>query len=64
MVPCTGDCNGDHTVAISELIAAVNIALDNAPFDACPNADADANGEVRINDLIVAVTNAQQGCPN
>jgi streptogramin lyase len=62
-VPCIGDCDGDDTVTISELISAVNIALGNTPIEACMNADAGRDGEVRINDLIIAVTSALQGCP-
>ena len=60
---CFGDCNGDSTVAINELIAAVNIALGNAPYHSCSNADADDDGAIRINDLIAAVNDALQGCP-
>lgn len=59
---CFGDCNGDASVSISELIAAVNIALGNSPFETCVNADADGDGEVRINDLISSIISALQGC--
>ncbi len=60
---CVGDCNGDAEVSINELIAAVNIALGNAPYDSCANADADGDEEIHINDLIAAVNSALQGCP-
>ncbi len=60
---CFGDCDGDATVSINELIAAVNIALGNAPYDSCANADADGDEEIHINDLIAAVNSALQGCP-
>ena len=59
---CGGDCNGDGTVAISELIAAVNVALGSAAYGTCANADADRSGEVAINDLITAVNAALGGC--
>ena len=59
---CFGDCNGDATVSIAELISAVSIALGSAPFDSCANADADRDGTLRINDLIASVTSALQGC--
>jgi streptogramin lyase len=62
-LPCPGDCDGDEAVSISEIIAAVNIALGNAAIDACVNADGNGDGEVRINDLIAAVSSALQGCP-
>ena len=61
---CLGDCDGDGTVSINELIAAVNIALGNSSLDVCANADADGDGMVRINELIAAVTSALQGCPS
>ena len=32
---CTGDCDGSHTVSISELITGVNIALGTRPPSAC-----------------------------
>ena len=44
-------------------IAAVNIALGNADYATCTNADADHSGEVLINDLIAAVNAALSGCP-
>jgi hypothetical protein len=61
-VGCGGDCNGDGMVAISELIAAVNIALGSAAYDTCANADADRSGAVAINDLVTAVNAALSGC--
>ena len=43
--------------------ATVNVALGNADYSTCPNADADRSGEVLINDLIAAVSAALSGCP-
>ncbi len=60
---CVGDCNGNGTVAINELITGVNIALGNAPVSACPSFDANNNGQVGINELIQGVNNALNGCP-
>ncbi|MBX3025832.1 hypothetical protein KF840_13070 [bacterium] len=59
---CAGDCDRSGAVSINELIAAVNVALGNAAYDTCVNADADGSGEVQINDLIAAVNAALQGC--
>ena len=58
---CAGDCNGDGTVAINELILGVNIAL-GAPAAGCPPIDANGDGEVAINELIAAVGRALSGC--
>ena len=38
---CAGDCNGDGSVAINELILGVNIALGTSPLSACAAIDAD-----------------------
>ncbi len=59
---CVGDCNGDGSVAINELITSVNIALGSSPLSACPSIDADGDGNVGINELITAVNNALGGC--
>jgi len=53
-----GDCNGDGTVDIGELIAAVNVALGSAAVETCPAADGDGNGAVAVNELIAAVNAA------
>ena len=60
-VPCTGDCNGDGMVAISELITGVNIVLGASPVSAC-SAFADTTGVVDIARLITGVSNALNGC--
>lgn len=59
---CSGDCNGDQSVTIADLVLAVNVALGSAPVDACPSGDTNDDGLIVINELIVAVTNALQGC--
>ena len=59
---CVGDCNGDGTVGIAELIRGVNIALELAALAACPSFDSDGNGLVSIGELIQAVNNALDGC--
>jgi hypothetical protein len=60
---CAGDCNGDGTVEISELVGCVNTALGSAPTMGCAACDPDADGTVAINELIASVTNAVAGCP-
>jgi hypothetical protein len=56
--PAAGDCNGDLTVSIDELITAVDLALGGAPLDLCPRADADDDRRVRIGELVAAVAAA------
>ncbi len=60
---CTGDCDGNGSVAINELVVGVNIALDHVPATVCPRFDADGNGLVTIPELIAAVGNALTDCP-
>lgn len=59
---CAGDCGGDGTVDIGELITAVNIALGSAPVSSCAAADANGDGAVVVNELIGAVNVALNGC--
>lgn len=59
---CVGDCDGNGTVIISELITGVNIALDRADIAVCRAFDANGDGRVTINELIAAVGNALSGC--
>jgi hypothetical protein len=59
---CAGDCNGDGTVTVNELITAVNIALGNAPVSTCPAVDTNGDGTVTVNELIQAVNSALNGC--
>lgn len=62
MEPCPGDCDGDGTVTVSELITAVNIALGTALLSACDAADVDGDGRVTVAELIAAVNAALLGC--
>ena len=60
---CGGDCNGDGTVAINELITGVNIALGSAAVSTCGSFDVNGNDGVEINELVLAVNAALEGCP-
>ncbi len=60
---CPGDCDGDGTVTISELIRAVNISLGSQPLSNCMAADTSGDGTVAINELIQAVNASLGGCP-
>lgn len=59
---CIGDCNGDGTVSINELVVGVNIALGTQPASACL-AFQDASGDVNISQLVKGVNNALGSCP-
>ncbi len=59
---CAGDCNGDGSVAINELIVGVNIALGSQAVSTCAAFDGNGDGSVSIAELILAVNNALGGC--
>jgi hypothetical protein len=59
---CPGDCGGDGSVAINELIVGVNIALGALPVSACAAFDRNGDEQVLINEVIDAVNRALNGC--
>jgi hypothetical protein len=61
--PCVGDCDGCRAVTINELVACVNLALGTMPVSSCPACDADGDGRVEIDEIIMGVNNARDGCP-
>src|SRR5512143_1797239 len=60
---CGGDCNADGDVTVNELVAAVNVALENSPITACVPVDTSGDGTVTVNEVVAAVNNALYGCP-
>ena len=60
---CTGDCDGNGTVAINELVLAVNIALSGSSAGTCAAAVCEEGTlSITINCLVAAVKNALEGC--
>jgi hypothetical protein len=41
----------------------VNIALDETPLDACTAGDANGDGKITVDEIVLAVNNALEGCP-
>ncbi len=66
--PCVGDCSGDGTVTIDELIRMVNIALGSQPLCGgegglgCLAGDANCDCQITVDDIIRAVNNNLNGC--
>jgi hypothetical protein len=58
--PKTGDCNGDLSISIDELVRGVAIVLGSADVKDCPRFDMDGDKRVTIADLIAAVASASQ----
>ncbi|MFQ5666490.1 MAG: hypothetical protein ACE5I7_08665 [Candidatus Binatia bacterium] len=61
--PCLGDCNGDGSVTVNEIVALVSIALGNTPVSACAAGDANNDSQITIDEILTAVNNALNGCP-
>ncbi len=60
--PCVGDCDGDGSVGIGELIRGVRIALGESDISECSGFDTNADGRVSIGELIAAVQSSLRGC--
>jgi Ca2+-binding EF-hand superfamily protein len=59
---CPGDCDGDGSVSIAELVRAVNLALGAGALHRCMDVDVNGDGAVAINELVRAVGSALDGC--
>lgn len=60
---CTGDCGGDGTVTVDELVKGVNIALGLTALSECPVFDSGRDGTVTVDELVQAVNYALGSCP-
>lgn len=60
---CVGDCDGDGTVAVAELVTGVDHALVRGAGMDCPLGDREADGTVDLFELLAAVGNSLAGCP-
>lgn len=59
---CAGDCDGNRTVTVDELIRGVGFALGTG--GECASLDRDRDGAAQINELVAAVGRALGGCDN
>jgi hypothetical protein len=58
---CVGDCGGDGTVTVDELLTMVNIALGNMDVSSCSAGDDNDDGQITVDEILNAVNNALQG---
>lgn len=58
---CPGDCDGDGSISIAELVTGTNILLGLIPASRCAGLAADG-AEVTVGDLVRAVRAALEGC--
>jgi hypothetical protein len=59
---CAGDCSGDGTVTVSEIVTLVGVALGSTESSACGRGDLDGDGAIRIAELVAAVNALLDGC--
>lgn len=60
---CPGDCDGSTGVSLSEVMTCAAIHLDRIGLDACPIADANGDGRVRIGEVLLCARSFVFGCP-
>jgi hypothetical protein len=63
-VLCVGNCNGDSSVTVDELLTMVNIALGTAGISTCPPGDPNHDDHITVDEILTAVNNALNGCPS
>lgn len=60
---CAGDCDGNGTVVVNELVTGVNIALSRATVGACAPMDTNASSTITVEELVTSVNRLLGGCP-
>jgi hypothetical protein len=60
--PCVGACTQPNLVSVGDLVTVTQIAAGTLPLSACPSADANGNGMVSLDEVMLAVNNAIHGC--
>jgi YVTN family beta-propeller protein len=60
---CAGDCRDRGLVDVADLTQAVAIGLERAAASSCAAADVDGLGTVTVDELLLAVRHALDGCP-
>ena len=60
-LPCIGDCGGDGTVSIADLMVGVAALLNDTTPEACVAWDPDLDFHVRVDDLVRGVARALAG---
>jgi hypothetical protein len=60
---CAGDCDGDGTVTVDEVLTCVDIGIAELPLGPpCPACDVNGNGTVAVDEIVTAVNGALNGC--
>jgi len=60
---CPADCSVDFGVTVDEVLLCVTMALEGGGVARCPHCDRDLSGRVTVDELVVALNTALNGCP-
>jgi hypothetical protein len=60
--PCVGDCDGDGSVSVGELVLGIGMALGRDERSSCSDLDFDENGAISIDEILLGVRSALHGC--
>lgn len=60
---CAGDCDGNRTVTVDEVLRQVQISLGIGLVSECQAGDADGSGSITVDEILTAVNVALDGCP-
>jgi len=60
--PCLGDCDGDGSVTVNEILTMVSISLENADISVCRAGDANGDRAITVDEIVAAVNNAFDRC--
>jgi hypothetical protein len=59
---CVGDCRGAGSVDVADILTMVNIELGTRPLLDCQAGDANGDGQIAVDEILSAVSNALNGC--
>jgi len=48
---------------VDEIVTLVNIALGAAPVSGCEFGDVNADGDITVDEILLAISHALSGCP-
>jgi hypothetical protein len=61
---CVGACTQPASVTVNDLLTVIEIAAGRTSVDECPSADANGDQQVSLEEVLQAVNNALDGCPD
>jgi len=59
---CAGDCDGNGTVTVNEIVMLVGIALEQVPIGSCEAGNRDGDLQITVSEILTAVNRALGSC--